>query len=107
MKFLHSILDARHKNNKLLYYLTNLFRQLLPPSVYRSQLPKKLAMLADFDEQYIMERVNYYNKLKIKQELKAGTRLSNFKLRKESKVYFFDSYVYTRYFNPELRIKVP
>ncbi len=63
-----------------------------------------MASLKDFDIDDIRQRVNYYNKLDEQINLSDDVKyLSDFKLRKKHKVYFFDSYEYTRYFNPSLR----
>jgi hypothetical protein len=67
-------------------------------------LDKKISTVKDFDIEYIRKRANYYNKLDEIVNLSDGIKnLAHFKLRKQHKTYFFDSYEYTRYFNQELK----
>ncbi len=104
MKSIIQKLSYKHKNNKFQYYSRNLLRQLIPNIFFRIRLTKKLATVTEFDDAYIKKRVNYYNKLKTQHELHSGIPLSKFKLKKESKVYFFDCYEYTRYFSSHLKV---
>ncbi len=105
MHLIFKKLSYRHKNNKFLYYSFNFIRLLFPTIFFRARLHKKLATIKNYDLEYIKKRVNYYNKL-------AGTltlhtrknSLSDFKLKRKFKVYFFDSQEYTRYFSAKLRI---
>ncbi len=98
-------LSTKHRNNKLLYYAKNFVRQILPGKIYQLRLSKKLASLKDYDIDYIRKRVNYYNKLDENINLSAEVKcLIDFKLKKKHKTYFFDSFEYTRYFDPRLRI---
>jgi len=67
-------------------------------------LDKKISTVKDFDIEYIRKRANYYNKLDEIVNLSDGIKnLAHFKLRKQHKTYYFDSYEYTRYFNQELK----
>ncbi|MDR2888151.1 MAG: lipopolysaccharide biosynthesis protein [Bacteroidales bacterium] len=95
------------KNSKLLYFTRNAFRMATPKSWLRSRLPAILAELENRpDREYIISRVNYYNRLS------AGTvlpddavRLKDFRLKGNRSAYFFDSYEHARWFNPSLRWK--
>jgi hypothetical protein len=53
---------------------------------------------------YIHKRVNYYNQLEnYKYPLQALPKLSEFKIPKKIRAYYFDSYEYTRFFSKNLR----
>lgn len=87
------------KNFKFVYYGINVFRWLMPSFIFRIRLKNKLASLAGRqDWEYIQQRVNYYNKLSPNIVLPAlAPRLSEHKAAKQ-KVYFYDTYQYTRWF---------
>ena len=94
----------KHKNNKVLYYAIGFVRQLFPYLFFQTGLDKKISTVKDFDIEYIRKRANYYNKLDEIVNLSDGIKnLAHFKLRKQHKTYFFDSYEYTRYFNQKLK----
>lgn len=96
-------LTFKHQNNKIWYYFRNNVRRLFPSFIFRNRLGKKLRSLEEFDLDYIKKRVDYYNRLEAGTTLPANTpELSKLKLGKELKVYYFDSYEYTRFFNPQL-----
>ena len=97
-------LSFRHKNNKPWYYALNHIRRFLPSSFYQKQLAKKLESLREYDADYVAKRVNYYNRLEKPCNLSGSAiSVSQFKLGKKQKTYFFDSHEYTRYFNQQLR----
>ncbi len=105
MKPLSKRIDIRHKNNKLLYYLKVITRQLVPSFIFRSLLPKKLSGIENANHAYISFRVNYYNKLSIVKKLSASAiPLHKSKLPKKQKAYYFDTQEYTRYFNSGYRV---
>ena len=91
----------KHKNNKMLYYLVNYIRQVIPSTFYQ----KKLAQKTHSKQQLsgILKRVAYYNKLSNTITLKNPVLLSEIKTVPGSKVYFFDLYQYSRYFNQKLK----
>jgi hypothetical protein len=94
----------KHKNNKVFYYARNFARQIYPEKIFRLQLDKKLSSVKDHDRVYLGSRVNYYNRLKGKECRPSDLRsLDELKLKKKNKTYFFDSYEYIRFFNPNLR----
>ena len=94
----------KHKNNKVIYYAIGFVRQLFPYLFFQTGLDKKISTVKDFDIEYIRKRANYYNKLDEIVNLSDGIKnLAHFKLRKQHKTYYFDSYEYTRYFNQELK----
>jgi hypothetical protein len=97
-------LSFRHKNNKALYYVKNHIRRHIPTLVFEKRLQKKLAEIDKFDREYIQSRVNYYNKLEKSTPLSdKALALSELKLGEKFKVYFFDAYEFTRYFNQRLK----
>ena len=105
MRTMLKILSIKHKNNKILYYSANFMRQLFPNKLFQTQLEKKISTLKDYDIDYIGKRINYYNKLEEVIRLSDNVKsLVNFKLKKKDKTYFFDSYEYTRYFSPDLKV---
>jgi Glycosyl transferase family 90 len=104
MKTMLKQFSFKHKNNKVLYYAIGFVRQLFPYLFFQTGLDKKISTVKDFDMEYIRKRANYYNKLDEIVNLSDGIKnLAHFKLRKQHKTYFFDSYEYTRYFNQELK----
>jgi len=104
MKSVRQKLSYKHKNNKFLYYSLNYLQQLLPNFLFRSRLHKKLEALKDFNQVYIKQRVNYYNKLSNNRPLSSGTEVGRLKLTDKFKVYFFDTYEYLRYFGAHLKV---
>jgi hypothetical protein len=96
-------MSYKHKNNKFIYYVKNYFRQLIPSSYYQQKLHTKLKSINSLnkhDIDNIEDRVNYYNKLEKSVPLTKPTRkLSELKIDKGLKAYFFDLYEYSRYFN--------
>lgn len=98
-------ISFRHKNNKPWYYLRNNLRKFYPSFIFQRRLHGKLAGLDSLDDDYIKGRVNYYNRLVEKVDLSVGSpALSQFKLGEKQKTYFFDSFEYTRYFSPKLKV---
>ncbi len=97
-------LSVKHQNNKVGYYLLNNLRRIFPSFLFRNRFKTKLNCSSDFDPEYIQKRVNYYNRLESNAKLPQTTpTLSELKLGKSMKVYYFDSYEYSRYFDPMLR----
>lgn len=97
-------LSFRHKNNKLWYYCRNFARQYYPTTIFTKKLNKKLTQLNQFDREYVLKRVDYYNKLNSVTKLSDNAiQLSELKLGDQFKVYFFDAYEFIRYFNQNLK----
>ena len=93
------------KNPKFVYYGINLLRQLIPSAFFRMRRKRKIAKLiaSRSDMDYIESRVNYYNKLNAPVQLPADAPiLADHKMPKKKKVYFFDSFEYTRWFPKEV-----
>ena len=91
------------KNPKLMYYARNILRYLVPRALLRQQLPRLLKKAAGRkDYPYMLERVNYYNKLSAITGLPGDApTLKNHTYRNQSHkgVYFWDTYEYTRFFD--------
>ncbi len=99
-------LVSGYKRIKLAYYLkTNLTR--LIPSSYNNWYKNYLEKLFSNEEElaYILKRVNYYNRLTNHSFLQASAKkISEISMKNISKVYYFDSMEYLRYFNKKLKI---
>ena len=94
-----------HRNNKQLYYSLNFLKLLIPKIFYRNSLKKNLKEIDKYNIEYIKSRVNYYNKIDRDINLpNLVSKLSKLKIKNFHRTYFFDSYEFTRYFNPELKI---
>ena len=99
------------KNPKWKDYAVNFTRIVIPNIIYRLRLKSHIKSIKKRpDYQYILDRVRYYNKLQNitpignpSQKLEEHT-YNNSKTKKEyTSVYFFDSYEFTRYFNPKYK----
>ena len=92
------------KNPKFIYYGVNVFRQFVPKCFFRMRLQKKLAALSDRkDCDYIKKRVDYYNKLSGKVCLPSSAPTLGEHKMTGQKVYYFDTYQYTRWFPDRFR----
>jgi len=98
-------LSFKHKNNKFLYYLrAYVGLYVVPAIIYQRKLRDKLSQMNAFDAAYVQQRVDYYNRLKDTRILSSGAQsIRDFKLGKKQKTYFFDTWEYIRYFNPNLK----
>lgn len=103
-----SLFRRSGKNIKLLYYLRNFVRWMIPKYFYQRRLTAVLTEARKrADWAYIEERVAYYNRLPAQSLLPTDTpTLREYKRRKMKSVYFFDSYEYTRWFADRLRCKI-
>lgn len=92
------------KNPKFIYYLVNVLRLLVPKHFFRIRLQRNLISLScQKDREYIERRVDYYNKLSGGVSLPASaSHLSEHKMGRQ-KVYFFDTYQYTRWFSDQFQ----
>jgi len=104
MGIISFLANRKYKNNRPFYYIRAIFRELFPDYLCRIQLKSRLKSTAGFDIGYIQKRVNYYNKLtNYNQPLQSLSKLSEFKIPKKIRAYYFDSYEYTRFFSKNLR----
>ena len=97
----------KDKNSKLLYNLRNLGRYCIPNYFCRKKLESKLSLFKNYDKSAINARLNYYNKLENPYctndkfiKIKDFTLGNNYRPH----TYFWDTYQYTRYFNPENKL---
>lgn len=96
--------SRKYKNSRITYYLRAIMREIIPDVFCRMQLRRKLKSIQKFDAKYILSRVNYYNKLQDCQLQPVDLQpLSEFKIPKKIRVYYFDSYEYTRFFSKKLK----
>lgn len=90
------------KNPKWIYYVKGISRLMVPRVFYRlrrDSLLKHVSERADYD--YIMDRVNYYNRLEGVTLLPENAKTvaeHTYRKRKGQKAYFFDTYEYIRWF---------
>lgn len=107
MGIFNLIKSRKYKNNRLAYYAKAVGRELFPDFLCRILLASKLRALEKYDADYIHRRVDYYNKLS---NASAKTDrlplLSAHRLPKRIRVYYFDSYEYTRFFSKKMRLAV-
>lgn len=103
------------KNPKFVYYGVNYLRLIIPKFFFRIRLKKELEKLnKSTDKDYIMQRVNYYNQLD-RDSLSLSAAYDSWRdelipLRRQpmckQKVYFFDTFEYTRWFPQSLKWKL-
>lgn len=93
------------KNPKFVYYIVNYLRLLTPKWACRLFLHHELKSggYGRNDYAYIRDRVDYYNKLQSGCTLPAGALPLKAHHLKKPKVYFFDTYMYLRFFPQNLR----
>lgn len=93
-----------HKNIKFLYYAGCIWRELYPKFLCRIMLKNKLTSITSFDLEYLKYRLNYYNRLSDNTSLGEGAiTLDALKMPKRSRVYYFDTVEFTRFFPPQLK----
>ena len=82
------------KNPKWRYYLINYLKLLIPAVFYQKRAKRLLQEFPDrADKNYILDRVDYYNKLDHTKKLDKPISIGDFKLKDvNQKVYFFDAY---------------
>lgn len=101
------------RNSNLPYYLRHIVSYILPQGIFPYMAKRIVAgceQRADYD--YIMDRVNYYNKLSVSYKLPDSTIcIGDFKLRQKDKhgvkinsKYFFDTYEIIKYFDRTKRV---
>ncbi len=95
-------------NSRPLYYLRNGLLSLVPGFISRMRLQPLLSQVPESEMRYVLDRVNYYNKLNSAQRHTLSSRalkLSALKLKNYNSSYFFDMKELTRFFNPHLKIE--
>ena len=97
------------KNPKFAYYASAWLSLHRPAALLRALLPHKLAALERReDKEYILRRVDYYNRLTSDQPIDAALwGRQSVQLKDQpmtpSKVYYLDAMAYARYFPPSRR----
>lgn len=94
-----------YKSAKPLYFLRNFVRYYTPRTLLQRQLPALLEEARrrpDYD--YILQRVDYYNRLpRLDATPEALRPLAEHRFGTIQSAYFFDSYEFTRFFDDRLR----
>ena len=98
------VITKNFKNNKFLYYLNGFLSLLIPKCIFQKKLSNILKSTS-FDEiGFILKRVNYYNKIDDNVQFnKKWPTLSQIKLKRKGKTYFFDTYSVSKYFSQSLK----
>lgn len=93
------------KNSKIAYYLRSLTFYLVPRTWLRFRLESLIGEIDKRpDAEEIYKRIDYYNALSIFCDLpESAPLLGNHRKKGNKSVYFFDSFEFTRYFNPKFR----
>lgn len=98
-------MSSKHKNNKPLYYAVNHLRLLIPRWATQHLHEYLIGKGSGADREYILGRVNYYNKLADNSSLLMdATPLKEIRLGDRLKVYFFDFMEIARFFPQNLRV---
>jgi hypothetical protein len=97
------------KNSRWKYYVKSYLRQSMPWTFWQLQLKGKLAKLEQRkDKEYILERVNYYNRLTKQSPIshtlwqQQAVTLKQQQVTRQ-KTYYFDAMEYARYFDDSLK----
>lgn len=94
------------KNNKIVYFLKNGIQYMMPKSFYRFRLKSQIDRFYQKAKSnpMLLDRLNYYNKLAsvhIDRSQEGMLQLKDHRYTKKyPSVYFFDTYQYTKWFNP-------
>lgn len=86
------------------YYLQNIARDCLPQVLFRSRLERLCADLAEHDAEYLMRRLNYYNKLASAHPLdEKETTVGRIPMLRSR--YYYDLKEHARYFPRHFRLR--
>lgn len=97
----------KNKNNKFLYYVTVFLRELSFTPLLRWKLPARLRGGLENQDAYVVDRVNYYNRLTAPTLLSSqALSIAHYRIPKKIRVYYFDSKEYLRYFHPDLKFEL-
>ncbi|MDR2527548.1 MAG: hypothetical protein LBD04_00820 [Synergistaceae bacterium] len=97
--------SLRYKNSQFIFYAKSFLRYVTPSFLFRGKLEKILASLPQRDQDYVLERVDYYNKMKTPWLSSFDkVALRDFRLPWRETSYFFDAFEYTRFFPNNLEI---
>jgi len=97
------IRSRQHKNSKFLFLLRGILHLLTPGWLSRKRLKTILESISDYDPQYILWRVAYYNRQQTPFVTEDDASVfSQLSLKKRS-AYYFDFQEYIRFFDPALQ----
>jgi hypothetical protein len=92
------------KDSKFPYYFSNALALLIPGFVYRMQAKRMLANVSKAEQDYLLDRVAYYNKcnqaFSATPNEESFAKISSFKKTK-GWTYYFDIKQVVRYFSPD------
>ncbi|WP_440887887.1 glycosyl transferase family 90 [Vibrio sp. WZ-1] len=92
------------KDSKFPYYFSNALALLIPGFVYRMQAKRMLANVSKAEQDYLLDRVAYYNKcnqvFSAAPNEESFAKISSFKKTK-GWTYYFDIKQVVRYFSPD------
>jgi len=92
------------KKNKVVYYIINYTRKLIPNKLYQKNLRKIILSPNEYNVNYLASRLNYYCKLNFPKDVgDNAVLLSEMNKIKGPSAYYFDTYEYIRYFRQSLR----
>lgn len=95
------------KNIKLIYYIKNILGSLIPDTFFQMRLRRKLESVSGRkDKDYILHRVNYYNKLLPGAQLPDSIPALAEKKLRGHKVYIYDTRNCTRWFPQQFRLSL-
>ncbi len=98
------VIKKNFKNIKFLYYIKSFFSLLIPKFLFKNKLQQILISIPIDKLDYILKRVNYYNKLESKISTnKSWPKLSDLQIKNKGKTYFFDCYSIVKYFPESLK----
>lgn len=97
-------LGKNFKNVKFFYYLKNYLLLIIPNFFFRKIFKKRLSNFSKNEIDNLIERVNYYNKIDNEVKVESTwSKLSDLKIEKKGKTYFFDAYSISRNFSPTFK----
>lgn len=92
---------------KFFYYLRCISRELAPIPSVKKIMAKAEEGLSEQQWKSVRERVDYYNKLSsVDVYLKELPLLADFRIPSKTRVYYFDTFEYSRYFRKHLRMNM-
>lgn len=93
------------KNNRFVYMMTNFCRQAIPRSLYARRLRNALDQIEKRDDrEYILRRVEYYNRLDAVTPLPDEAPCTrNLRFQDSPSAYYFDTMEYLRWFDRDLK----
>ena len=85
------VIPKNFKNNKFLYYLKGFFHSYYLQSLYtKTNFQKFYSSIPNEKLDYILKRVNYYNKIENNNQFnKIWPKLSDLRIKKKRKNIFF------------------